>query len=231
MQKKSQNNYLNELNPIKKYNAEIYAKTKKYQKFYGFDIGKGEHDTHNNQADAFKHAFAAADMTLKTTAGISKALGNKHEDDGRTKMGQSSGEENMDKWNNAEGRKIAQKIEKQIKNPTLVKLYESSGKLDDIIAKEVMKKMNEGKLITNPSDKRKYTGFATNIDKNKIFTREDIGKMSTEDFQKNEPAIMKQMKETGIPIKADAKSQSNTSSGSEDEHWVTINGAHVLLDN
>ena len=26
------------------YNDEIYAKTKKYQKIYGFEIGTGEHD-------------------------------------------------------------------------------------------------------------------------------------------------------------------------------------------
>lgn len=39
-------------NFIKQYNNEIYAKTKKYQKIYGFEIGKGEHDTWNNEADA-----------------------------------------------------------------------------------------------------------------------------------------------------------------------------------
>lgn len=110
MSKNNQNNYLNELNPIKKYNAEIYAKTKKYQKIYGFEIGKGEHDTYNNEADAFKHTFASADMSLKSTCGTSQALGNKHEEDGRTKMGQTSGEENMDKWNNAEGRKLPKKL-------------------------------------------------------------------------------------------------------------------------
>ena len=34
-----------------KFKNEMYAKTKKYQKIYGFDIGTGEHDTWNNEAD------------------------------------------------------------------------------------------------------------------------------------------------------------------------------------
>ena len=43
-----------------KFKNEMYAKTKKYQKIYGFDIGTGEHDTWNNEADAFKHAYMQA---------------------------------------------------------------------------------------------------------------------------------------------------------------------------
>ena len=37
---------------FKEYNNEIYAKTKKYQKIYGFEIGTGSHDAWNNKADA-----------------------------------------------------------------------------------------------------------------------------------------------------------------------------------
>ena len=51
-------------NFIKQYNNEVYAKTKKYQKIYGFEIGTGEHDTWNNEADAFKHAFMQARTTV-----------------------------------------------------------------------------------------------------------------------------------------------------------------------
>lgn len=81
-----------------------------------------------------------------------------------------------------------------------------------------------------------------NVNKNgeRLFTREEIKKMSTKDFQSNEKAIMKQMREKGIPTKAqlEAKSKSNYGSGSKssnsssssDEHWVTINGNYVLLN-
>lgn len=84
------------------------------------------------------------------------------------------------------------------------------------------------------------TGVEVNVDKNgkRIFTREEIGKMSRDEYQKNEPAIMKQMKESGIPTKAQADSNFKSSSGSKssvssssgDGNWVTINGNHVLLE-
>ena len=80
----------------------------------------------------------------------------------------------------------------------------------------------------------------------KQFTREDIAKMTPEEYQKNESAIMAQMKESGIPTKAqaEAKTKANSNSGSKssgnskasggpssgDGNWVTINGHHVLLD-
>ena len=88
-----------------------------------------------------------------------------------------------------------------------------------------------------------------NVDENgnKIFTREDIAKMTPEEYQKNESAIMAQMKESGIPTKAQADAKTKTSansnasksggnskasggSASGDGNWVTINGHHVLLD-
>ena len=73
-----------------------------------------------------------------------------------------------------------------------------------------------------------------------VFTREDIGAMSQEEFTQNEDAIMKQLKEIGIPTKAElyrqkqkssnsSHSLNSSSNGSNDEHWVTINGNHVLI--
>ena len=61
------------------YSAEIYAKTKKYQKIYGFGIGEGKHDAWNNEADAFKHTFMQADLALKSIVGLSKFAGDFHE--------------------------------------------------------------------------------------------------------------------------------------------------------
>lgn len=98
-----------------------------------------------------------------------------------------------------------------------------------------MQKMKAGKLITTPTDKRKYTGLAADINPDKTYTREEIGKMTPEEFEQNEKAIMKQMKEKGIPTKAQAKAKdkasSSSNSSSSDGNWVTINGHHVLLDN
>ena len=82
-----------------------------------------------------------------------------------------------------------------------------------------------------------------NVDENgnEVFTREDIANMTPEEYQKNEPAIMAQMKESGIPTKAQSNAQTKSNSGgsskasggssSGEGDWVTINGHHVLLDN
>lgn len=83
-------------------------------------------------------------------------------------------------------------------------------------------------------------GVEVNLDKNgqRIFTREEIGKMSTKEFQANESAIMKQLRDKGIPTKAHVESKNKSSnnsskSGSDssagDGRWITINGNHVLL--
>lgn len=81
-----------------------------------------------------------------------------------------------------------------------------------------------------------------NVDKNgnRIYTREEIGEMTPEEYQKNESTIMNQLKESGIPTKAqaDSNTKSNSSNSSKpsnasssgDGNWVTINGNHVLLD-
>ena len=195
----------NNNNFIKQYNNEIYAKTKKYQKIYGFEIGTGEHDTWNNEADAFKHTFMQADLVIKLGVTGSKLAGDWHELDGRLNN-QPKSEENMDKWNNAVGREIGEEIKQEIKN----KNY-SNEEIDDLIAKKVMERMRAGKLITHPSDKRKYTGFAANIGddidlpQGKIFTAEEIGKLSTDDFQKFENYIHKQLKEFGVPREYQAR--------------------------
>ena len=196
------------------YNNYIYEQTKKYQKKYGFEIGEGSHDAWNNEADAFKHTFMSADMALKTNAGISKYKGDEHEIEGRNNMGQSSGEENMDRWNNAEGRKIAQKIAKEIKNPFVLKAYALSGRLEDRIAEEVMHKMRKGDLITHPNDKRRYTETP------KKDTRTPSQRLDDEIREK-----YKRMKNQRLQ-RVFGKSSGSLGNGK----WVTINGNHVFIE-
>lgn len=196
------------------YSSEVYAKTKYYQKKYGFEIGTGEHDTWNNEADAFKHTFGSVDMALKSYIGLSKQIGDRHEKDGNDKMGQSTVEENMDKWNNQQGRQIAQKIMKEIKNPFVLKKLSYSGKLDDMIAEEIMHKMKKGDLITHPKDTRKYVEPKTPSQK----------------FDDEIRAKYNSMKNRGLQ-KVFGKSKSNNSSGSGDGRWVTVNGAHIYMEN
>ena len=193
-QKNKNNNNVNPFNYIaKKYSSYIFDETTKYQKKYDFEIGTGTHATWNNEADAFKHTYMQAQLALWTGKHIAKALGDRHEKDGNTKMGQSKDEENMDKWNNAQGREIAEEIIREYGVSATI----PSEKINNIIAQKVMERMNNGKLITKPEDKRIYnegksTGQAAPI--NHIFTPQEIGKMSSEEFSRNENVIMEQLK-------------------------------------
>lgn len=70
----------------------------------------------------------------------------------------------------------------------------------------------------------------------KIYTREDISKMSTDEYSKNEKEIMAQMNSIGIPYKNDLPSNFKThkkeksyATSLSDGKWVTINGNHVLI--
>ncbi len=181
------------LNPAKIYGNDVFNKTVKYQKMYGFGMGAGKEATHNNEADAFKHTFMQADIALKTNLGISKAFGDKHEDDGNKKQGQLPEEENMDKWNNRVGREIAAEIEKEIGNPIKLKAMAHTGQLDDLIAQKVVDRMKKGKLITKLNDTRKFVetkemDFLKNLEK--VYTFEEIGKMKPEEFRSQQDRIL-----------------------------------------
>ena len=134
-------------------NTEVYSDTKYYQKIYNFKIGeKGEHDTWNNEADAFKHTFGSAWSLLKYNKITSFSIGYLHELEGRYDNNQSKEEEIMDTHNNKEGRKIAEEIKKYY--PNWKKMPER--RLKDIIAKKVMQKMDNGILIKSPNEVKKH---------------------------------------------------------------------------
>ncbi len=172
----------------KQYTTDIAAKTMYYQKKYGFELNSDpKHRMWNVEADAFKHAFGAADTTLKEGNLSSWAKGIYHE---LQTPNNPQGERNMDSWNNNQGRSIAEELKKEYGK----KLENFSKKqIEDLIAAKTMQRMKNGELITHPSDKRKYTGFATPIDTNKTFTPQEIAQMTPEEFAKNEAAIMKQL--------------------------------------
>ena len=187
------NKYKNQNNNIIRkakdaFGQKIINETIKYQQKYDFEIGKNN-STWNNEADAFKHTYMQAYLSLRTTEQIAKIIGDSHEKSGSNK-GQPSGEENMDKWNNQQGREIANEIIKEY--GIIAKTYDDD-KLGDIIAEKINQRMKEGKLITNPNDKRKFEERG-----NKAFTRQDIEKMTPEEFAQNEKEIFKQMKKGEI---------------------------------
>ena len=253
---KNQNN-TNIFNYIpKKYSSYVFDATTKYQKKYGFDMGSGEHATWNNEADAFKHAYMQAQLSLWAGKHISKALGDFHEFQGNKTMGQSKEEYNMDNWNNEQGREIAREIIQQYGVLSTI----PSQKINDIIAEKVVKRMREGKLILSPSDSRKYenyknydhysekvTGQAANFDinqlakmlgiqlpeiqskrdsglfgytnpltgSNHIYTREEVGQMSSDEFTKHEKEIDAQTRafNGAMPTNGDLQREAMTGGG------------------
>ena len=173
---------------------EIFDKTDKYQKKLNF---KGE--GHNDEKDAFRHAFGSAVSVFKYTILGAKLAGDRHEDKGR-KEGQDPKEENMDRWNNAVGREIAKEVQKELKGKENVFTQEH---IEDMIADKIMKRMKKGDLITDPDkDTRKFENSRYN---GRVYTRDDIGKMSSEEFQQHEAGIMAQMREKGVPTNAEAE--------------------------
>ena len=205
--------------PAKKYSSWIFDETLKYQKKYNFEIGTGKHATWNNEADAFKHTFMQAHLSLLFGKNVAKYVGDWHENDGNIKMGQSFNEYNMDNWNNAQGREIAKEIIRE--NGILATI--PNEKINDIIAEKVMEKMRKGELITNPNDERKYDGFweknfnkSTLIDENgnptgfaaSVYTPEQIGKMSIEEYMNNEEEILSQYEKGLIKNKEEEKDYS-----------------------
>ncbi len=210
-------------------------------------------DAHNNEADAFRHAYMQSILAQRNNPFVSKTISNFHEIKGNWN-GQDPREANMDIWNNQQGQQIYDEIRREYSN--FNKLSEQQRK--DIIAPKVVQRMKSGELITNLEDTRKYkiqelkipytptrsiggvntngvsTGFAAPIEH--VFTREDLRNMSKEEFAQNEKAIMKQLKEQGIPTRDELKKRQTTShnrsdSDSDGGHWVTINGNHVLMKN
>ena len=185
----------------KKYNDETVAKTWRYQNKYGFETGTREgHEFWNNEADAFKHAYMGADLALKLGQIPSLIIGILHENE---TPNNPQNEWNMDSWNNNQGREIAKEIQKEY-GGRFKDLQ--SRQQEDIIAAKIIQKMKSGDLITNPNDTRKYngvveklfnktsnlTGQAAGIEH--IFTPEEIGKMTPEEFNKYENQIMAQAK-------------------------------------
>ena len=184
----------------------MFNKTMKYQKKYNF---KSDSDpkkaTWNNEADAFKHTFMQAVLSMRYNETFSHILGDKHEIDGR-RRGQDPGEENMDLWNNEIGRNIAKEIKNKIKGKE--RLY-SKEQIEDMIAEQVMTRMKKGELITHPSDPRKY--------------KTPSQKLSDE--IKNKYHKMQEERKNKYPVFKKSKSTQNSSTGTG--KWVTINGKHV----
>ncbi|SMB26121.1 protein of unknown function [Sterolibacterium denitrificans] len=106
---------------------------------------------HNEDWDAFRHAYASAEMTREYGEGWARLLGDANEL--KRPGGFFDGEANMDLWNNARGREIGR---------------ESTSKEDS--ARRVKDALDRGDLMRNPSDPRvrygdDYDGYPSDSSK------------------------------------------------------------------
>lgn len=137
----------------KYYNDKISSDVMRYQKKYGFELNdiKG-HETWNVEADAFKHAYGSALMSLEKDDLFSFLAGLQHEN---VTPNNPVDEYEMDTHNNAVGRQIANDIKKSY-GDKWKKL--SKQEQEDIIADTVWKHMQSGDLILSPKGRRKLKG-------------------------------------------------------------------------
>ena len=105
-----------------------------YWEIYKFDMSPN-HTSYNNEADAFKHCYFQAELTLFLGKTIAKFIGDRHED----KPDNPPAEKEMDLHNNIVGRDIGENIKKPLWIFT---------KWQNKIARQIMQAMKDGRLIT-----------------------------------------------------------------------------------
>jgi hypothetical protein len=149
--------------PISKFNDEVFAlKVAATQEAYDYfeenihpfeRDEKGQIKVHNNDVDAFRHAYVSGVMTQKYGSFRANILGQLNELKGDIVRDQPKEEKNMDLWNNAVGRKYGEQTKSRKKLAELIK-----------------EALNKGALIitTNQSeDSRKYSEVEQYIDREK----------------------------------------------------------------
>ena len=146
------------------FNKYIHNETVRYQRQYGFEMGTSEHATWNNEADAFKHAYMQAVLSIDYGDIASTVAGYKHEIECKETI---PGERNMDLWNNKIGREVVQDMKRE-SGESWKYLTEEMKK--DIAAKRIIHLMREGELITHPSDPRRFC----NMDMERIKEKDKV---------------------------------------------------------
>ena len=151
----------NERNKTHKYyNDKISSDTMRYQKKYNFELNQRKgHETWNCEADAFKHAYGSALMTLDRDELFSTLAGWQHE---KVTPNNPLNENKMDTHNNNVGRKVAKEIKNSYKE-NWNKL--SRQQQEDIIADRVWKHMQAGDLILSPDGRRELKGVSKGSNK------------------------------------------------------------------
>ena len=123
----------------KSYLKYLDRKVEKYWKIYHFSM-EPNHTSHNNEGDAFKHAFMAADLTLLFGGDFARKLCILQED---SNPNNPPAEREMDLHNDEVGIRIGLEVDENVDSIAYV-LNEKN-----IVAKRIMEEMEKGNLITH----------------------------------------------------------------------------------
>jgi len=234
----------------------MVSKTWKYQKKFGFETNprKG-HEFWNVEADAFKHAFGSAIMYFRYGNLGSIAGGISHESQTKNNP---EGEWNMDSWNNDQGRKVAQEIIKEYgkdfyeKNPEKCENIMAAKivyrmRNGELITHPSDKRKYRGplesldkvknKIRDSFNSKGKSTGQAAPVSNSiksvpikQLTVKTDKPKTPSQNFSDMiRQKYKSQQSENNKKFNRIFKSH-NTSTPTDNGHWVTINGAHIFIE-
>ena len=118
------------------YEEHLNNKVEKYYEIYHFSM-EPNHTSHNNEADAFKHTYMSAELTILLGSKAAYEIGILQED---TNPDNPPAEREMDLHNDSVGIEIGKALKKKLFH--LIHM-------DDKIAERVMYEMNNGNLITH----------------------------------------------------------------------------------
>ena len=208
-------------------NKRTLEVTGRFQKNYNLETrDKKGNEYWNNESDAFKHAYMQAYMTINYSKFKAEQAGNYHEYEGR-KNNQDIREEYMDKHNNKIGREIGDNVKKEYGDSWKTLSEEQK---DNIIGVRIIERMQNGELITHPNGSQVYKGKTVDSAKVKGYKGGDLSKMVEKSYsEKFSDKIRKNYKNKKNNYVINSKSSNNTQI-TGNEHWVTINGKHVLIE-
>ena len=119
------------------YVKHLDRKVEKYYNIYHFSM-EPNHTSYNNEADAFKHTYMSAELTLWLGHDLARKIGVLQED---SNPYNTEAERHMDLHNDEVGIDIGRKLKTKASW-----IFNT----DDKIAEKVMEEMKKGNLITKP---------------------------------------------------------------------------------
>ncbi|MBS4760293.1 MAG: hypothetical protein KHX03_06310 [Clostridium sp.] len=137
---------------------------KKYQKKYKLkmngDFGQ------DDETDAFRHAFASSDISIRKAELLANAGGLANEIFDALVMEQTNERQNMDLYNNSVGRDVAKEIKKEYGNNIHKNINDDT--LNDLIAEKIYKKMKSNQMITE-IDETNPSHYTKNLQNNTLY--------------------------------------------------------------